>query len=71
MDSDLELFQASQDTTENSNKIEKCNTITETRRVYLNNNWQVKSTVGNPAFEGIIENDCNIDWLTFISENIN
>ena len=71
MDSDLELFPASQDTTENSNKIEKCNTITETRRVYLNNNWQVKSTVGNPAFEGIIENDCNIDWLTFISKNIN
>ena len=45
--------------------------ITETRRVYLNNNWQVKDTVASPAFEGIIENDSNIDWLTFISDNIN
>ena len=47
------------------------NNITEKRRVYLNNNWQVKNTVGSPAVEGIIENDSNIDWLTFISENIN
>ena len=30
-----------------------------------------KDTVGKPAFEGLIEEDPNIDWLTFISNNIN
>ena len=50
---------------------EDCTNIKENRRVYLNNNWQVKDSIGSPAFQGIIEEDPNIDWLTFISENIN
>ena len=70
-DSNLELFPASPVNTENANKKEDCDNVTETRRVYLDNNWQVKDIVGHPAFKGIIENDSNIDWLTFISENIN
>ena len=45
--------------------------IKENRKVYLNNNWQVKDSIGSPAFQAIIEEDPNIDWLTFISENIN
>ena len=71
MDSNLELFTASQDTIENTKKIENCYNVTGKRRVLLNNNWQVEDTVGSPAFEGIIENDSNIDWLTLISENTN
>ena len=50
---------------------EDCINIMENRKVYLNNNWQVKDSIGSPAFQGIIEEDPNIDWLTFISENIN
>ena len=50
---------------------EDCTNIKENRRVFLNNNWQVKDSIRNPAFQGIIEEDPNIDWLTFISENIN
>ena len=50
---------------------EDCTNIKENRKVYLNNNWQVKDSIGSPAFQGIIEEDPNIDWLTFISENIN
>ena len=54
MDSDLELFPVSP----TIDKIqEDCTEIKETRRVYLNNDLQVKDTVGTTAFEGIIETD--------------
>ena len=46
------------------------NEITETRRIYLNNDWQITDTVGNPDFVGLIENNPNIDWLTFISDKL-
>ena len=62
-DSDLQLFPV-----EECSNIEDC---TEKRTVKLSNEWIVKDTVGNPAFEGLIEENSNIDWLTFISNNIN
>ena len=46
------------------------NEITETRRIYLDNDWQITDTVGNPDFVGLIENNPNIDWLTFISDKL-
>ena len=39
--------------------------------MYLSNNWQVKDRIRSPAFQGIIEEDRNIYWLTLISDNIN
>ena len=63
-DSDLELFPVE----EECSNIEDC---TEKRTVKLSNEWIVKDTVGKPAFEGLIEENSNIDWLTFISNNIN
>ena len=62
-DSDLQLFPV-----EECSNIEDC---TERRIVKLSNEWIVKDTVGTPAFEGLIEENSNIDWLTFISNNIN
>ena len=59
-DSDLKLFPVE----EECPNIEDCT-------VKLSNEWIVKDTVGKPAFEGLIEEDLNIDWLTFISNNIN
>ena len=54
MGSDLELFPVSPTV----DKIqEDCTEITEARRVYLNNDLQVKDTVGTTVFEGIIETD--------------
>ena len=70
-DSELNLFpEIREDPIEEAIK-EDCTNIMENRKVYLNNNWQVKDSIGSPAFQGIIEEDPNIDWLTFISENIN
>ena len=70
-DSELNLFpDIQEDPKEEPNK-EDCTNIMENRKVYLNNNWQVKDSIRSPAFQGIIEEDPNIDWLTFISENIN
>ena len=63
-DSDLKLFPVE----EECPNIEDC---IEKRTVKLSNEWIVKDTVGKPAFEGLIEEDSNIDWLTFISNNIN
>ena len=63
-DSDLQLFPVE----EECSNIEDC---TEKRTVKLSNEWIVKDTVGKPAFEGLIEENSNIDWLTFISNNIN
>ena len=70
-DSELNLFQEKLDESKDANSKEDCTNVKENRKVYLNNNWQVKDSIGNPAFQGIIEEDPNIDWLTFISENIN
>ena len=39
--------------------------------MYLNNAWKVTDSVGNTDFDGVMEEDPNIDWETFISENIN
>ena len=64
MDSDLQLFPVE----EECSNSEDC---TEKRTVKLANEWIVKDTVGHPAFEGLIEENSNIDWLTFISNNIN
>ena len=70
-DSELNLFQDITEDPTNAKIIEDCTTEQDKRRVYLNNNWQVKDSIGSPAFQGIIEEDPNIDWLTFISDNIN
>ena len=70
-DSELNLFPEKPDESKDANLKEDCTNVMENRRVYLNNNWQVKDSIGSPAFQGIIEEDPNIDWLTFISENIN
>ena len=65
--SDLQLFPAEEECQISKNQ-EDCN---EKRTVTLANRWIVTDTVGQPAFEGLIEEDPNIDWLTFISNNIN
>ena len=70
-DSELNLFPDIQEDPKEDPIKEDCTNIMENRKVYLNNNWQVKDSIGSPAFQGIIEEDPNIDWLTFISENIN
>ena len=70
-DSELNLFQEKLVESKDANSIEDCANVKEYRKVYLNNNWQVKDSIERPAFQGIIEEDPNIDWLTFISENIN
>ena len=45
--------------------------IQETRTVYLNNAWKVTDEVGHTDFEEECKNIEDIDWLTFISNNIN
>ena len=70
-DSELNLFPDITEDPTNAKIIEDCTIEQDKRRVYLNNNWQVKDSIGSPAFQGIIEEDPNIDWLTFISDNIN
>ena len=70
-DRELNLFPDIQEDPKEDPIKEDCTNIMENRKVYLNNNWQVKDSIGSPAFQGIIEEDPNIDWLTFISENIN
>ena len=71
MESELDLFPDKPEESIDINSKEDCINVKEQRRVYLNNNWQVKDSIGSPAFQGIIEEDPNIDWLTFISININ
>ena len=70
-DSELNLFPEIREDPTNAKIIEDCTIEQDNRRVYLNNNWQVKDSVRSPAFQGIIEEDPDIDWLTFISDNIN
>ena len=65
-DSELNLFPDIQEDPKEDPIKEDCTNIMENRKVYLNNNWQVKDSIGSPAFQGIIEEDPNIDWLTFI-----
>ena len=69
-DSEMNLFPDIQEDPKEDQVKEDSTNIMENRKVYLNNNWQVKDSIGSPAFQGIIEEDPNIDWLTFISENI-
>ena len=45
--------------------------IKETRKVYLNNAWKITDEVGSTDFEEEYKNIEDIDWLTFISNNIN
>ena len=66
-DSELNLFPEKTEDSTDSNLKEDCTNSQDKRNVYLNNNWQVKDLL----FQEIIEEDPNIDWLTFISENIN
>ena len=66
-DSELNLFPEPAPV---NDKKEDCNEA-GSRKVYLNKSWQVTDTIGNPDFDGIIESDPNVDWLTFISNNIN
>ena len=40
----------------------------EKRRVYINNDWKIKGTIGTTYFDEMIANP-DIDWLSFISEN--
>ena len=46
------------------------NEIAETRKVYLNNDWQITDSIGNPDFIGLIENDSNMDLLSFVTEKL-
>ena len=46
------------------------NEISETRKVYLNNDWQITDSIGNPDFIGLIENNSNMDLLSFITEKL-
>ena len=46
------------------------NEIAETRKVYLNNAWQITDTIGNPDFIELIENNYNMDLLSFITEKL-
>ena len=66
-ESDLELFRY--DT--NQEKSENQEEYLEKRTVTLANKWMVTDSVGSSEFAGLIEEDPNIDWLTFISNNIN
>ena len=45
--------------------------IKETRKVYLNNTWKITDEVGSTDFEEEYKNIEDIDWLTFISTNVN
>ena len=46
------------------------NEIAETRKVYLNNDSQITDSIGNPDFIGLIENNSNMDLLSFITEKL-
>ena len=46
------------------------NEIKETRKVYLNNDWQITDSIGNPDFIGLIENNSNVDLLSYITEKL-
>ena len=70
-DSELNLFPEKLEESTDANSKEDCTNVKENRKVYLNNNWQVKDSIESPAFQEIIEENTNIDWLTFISDNIN
>ena len=65
-ESELNLFPDIQEDPKEEPIKEDCTNIMENRKVYLNNNWQVKDSIRSPAFQGIIEEDPNIDWLTLI-----
>ena len=41
--------------------------VTETRRIYLNNDWQITDSIGNPDFVGHIENTSNMDLTSLIN----
>ena len=44
--------------------------IKETRKVYLNNDWQITDSIGNLDFIGLIENNSNMDLLSYITEKL-
>ena len=67
----MDLFPDKPEEYTDANLKQDCANVKEQRKVYLNNNWQVEDSIWSPAFQGIIEEDPNIDWLTFISNNIN
>ena len=60
-DSELNLFPEKLGESKDANSKEVCTNVKENRKVYLNNNWQVKDSMGSPPFQGIIEEDSNID----------
>ena len=41
----------------------------ETRRVYINNDWKIKDSTGSTDFDELVVINTGIDWLSFISEN--
>ena len=43
---------------------------TETRTVNLNNEWIITDTIGNPDFPQLLQEDPNLDLLTFITEKL-
>ena len=67
MESDLQLFPLEED----CYKPKKQEDCTERRTVTLANKWIVTDSVGSAVFAALIQEDPNIDWLTFISNNIN
>ena len=60
-DSDLELFPYDTDT----KKIEYKDNCIKMKTVTLNKNWIVKGSIGSQVLRGIIEQNSNIDWITF------
>ena len=39
----------------------------ETRTVFLNNEWIITDSIGNPDFPDLLQEDPNFDLLTFIT----
>ena len=50
-DSKLDLFPDKPEESTDANLKEDCTNVKEHRKVYLNNNWQVKDSIGSPAFQ--------------------
>ena len=53
-DSELDFFPEKPEESTDANLKEDCTNVKEHRKVYLDNNWQVKDSIGNPYFQGIL-----------------
>ena len=44
--------------------------IKQRKKVYLNNDWQITDIISNPDFIGLIDNNLNMDLLSYITEEL-